>query len=199
MCAERKAGVKRKSAETDINVKLRIGSGKTVKIDCGIPFMNHMLELFAKHGGFSLNIKGRGDTEVDCHHTVEDLGIVLGQAFRKALGNRKGIERYGEAFVPMDESLVRVALDISGRPYLFYDVKMPKKRFEGFDYSLIKEFMRAFSIHSAITLHVSLLYGGNQHHICEAVFKALAVALRRACSVSGSFKTVPSTKGVLDL
>lgn len=199
MCAQRKADVKRKSAETAINVKLGIGKNKSVEIDCGIPFMNHMLELFARHGGFSLKIAGRGDTEVDCHHTVEDLGIVLGQAFRKALGNRKGIQRYGEAFVPMDESLVRAVVDISGRPYLFYDVKMPKKRFEGFDYPLIKEFLRAFSIHSAMTMHISLLYGANQHHICEAVFKALAVALKRACSVSGKNGIIPSTKGVLDL
>ncbi|RMF92826.1 MAG: imidazoleglycerol-phosphate dehydratase HisB [Candidatus Schekmanbacteria bacterium] len=199
MSAERKSNIKRESAETKIKVNLNLDGKRAVKIDTGIPFMNHMLELFAKHGGFSLRIQGRGDTEVDCHHTVEDLGIVIGQAFRKALGKRKGIERYGEAFIPMDESLARVVIDISGRPYLYYDVKMPKKRFEGFDYSLIEEFLRAFSVHSATTIHISLLYGKNQHHICEAIFKALAVALKRACAISGKNASIPSTKGVLDL
>lgn len=198
MAEKRKSKVERNSSETRISVNLKIDGEGKCRIDVGIPFLNHMLDLFARHGEFDIEIKGKGDIEIDCHHTVEDAGIVLGQAFRNALGERKGIARYGEAYTPMDESLARVVLDISGRPYLKYDVKMPPKKFAGFDYSLVKEFFRAFSIQSGITLHISLLYGENQHHICEAVFKAFGRALKKACDRTRKGQGIPSTKGRLD-
>ena len=184
-------------------VKLNIaGTGKS-SIQTGIPFFDHMLGLFAKHGIFDIKLKAKGDVEVDYHHTVEDVGICLGDAFKKALHSKAGIERFGqaEARIPMDESLAEVSIDISGRPHLTY--KLPKKIFsiktdtERFSFELIEEFFRAFVLNSGITVHVDLVRGTNTHHMKESIFKAFAVALSRACSLSPRKKGIPSTKGSL--
>ncbi|MCX7635589.1 MAG: imidazoleglycerol-phosphate dehydratase HisB [Syntrophales bacterium] len=193
----RKAKVIRNTMETDIEVELAVdGTGKG-RIDTTIPFMDHMLQLFARHGLFDLVVKGRGDTSVDHHHLVEDLGICLGQAFREALGAKEGLERYGFAAVPMDETLANVAVDLSGRPYLVYRVPLGRGRIGDFDPALLREFFKAFADHNTCTLHVNLLYGKNEHHIAEAVFKAFARALRDASSQRERIEGVMSTKGTL--
>jgi imidazoleglycerol-phosphate dehydratase len=194
----RKVSLDRNTKETAIRVELDLdGSGK-YSVKTGIPFMDHMLSLFCKHGLFDLKMRAQGDTEVDDHHTVEDTGIVLGKAFKQALGNMKGITRYGEASVPMDESLATVNLDISGRPYLVYKVEFPKRsKLKDFDPDLIEDFLQAFSANAGITLHIRVAYGRNTHHIIEAVFKALGRALRQAASIDPRVKGVPSTKGRL--
>jgi len=157
-----------------------------------------MLSLFSRHGLFDLNIRAKGDTEVDYHHTVEDIGIVLGDAIKKALGDKKGIKRYGEATVPMDETLATVSIDISGRPYLIYNVKLPKKaKLKEFDPDLIEDFFRSIVNHSGITLHINLIYGRDTHHILEAIFKAFGRALDQATMVDTRIKGIPSTKGRL--
>jgi imidazoleglycerol-phosphate dehydratase len=194
---KRKASIKRKTKETDIKLDLVVdGSGKS-KIKTGIGFFDHMLELFAKHGLFDLRLSCKGDTHVDMHHTVEDVAIVLGQAFRTALGNKKGIERYAENKVPMDEALAEVVIDISGRPHLTYAVQLPHKPFSEFDAETVKEFFEAFVLNAGINIHVNLWRGENTHHIIEAIFKAFAVALRKACQINPRKKGVPSTKGIL--
>jgi imidazoleglycerol-phosphate dehydratase len=167
------------------------------KISTTVAFMDHMLSLFARHGLVDLIIKGHGDTQVDDHHLVEDIGICLGDAVKKALGEKKGIKRYGSAMIPMDESLCSLAMDISGRPYLIYNVEFKNKKSDKFDYSLLKEFFKSFSDHSGITLHINLLYGSNNHHIAEAIFKALALALRKAVTIHGRIEGILSTKGSL--
>jgi imidazoleglycerol-phosphate dehydratase len=159
--------------------------------------MDHMLSLFARHGLVDLIIKGQGDTQVDDHHLVEDIGICLGDAVKKALGDKKGIRRYGSAVIPMDESLCSLVIDISGRPYLIYNVEFKSKKNDKFDYSLLREFFKSFSDHSGITLHINLLYGRNNHHIAEAIFKALALALRKAVTIHGRIEGILSTKGSL--
>ncbi|MDE7257561.1 MAG: imidazoleglycerol-phosphate dehydratase HisB [Clostridia bacterium] len=202
----RTAEIKRKTRETDIELSLNIDGGTyAINTDCG--FFNHMLELFAVHGSFGLNVKCAGDIEVDFHHTVEDVGIVLGQAFKKALGDKCGINRYADVTIPMDESLVLCAVDISGRGVLNYDLKIDsakvtdgsdivKQKAVGlFDTELIEEFFQSFVREAGITLHVVKLYGKNTHHIIECAFKAFARALRRAVEVTGT--AVPSSKGVL--
>ncbi|MFH1710172.1 MAG: imidazoleglycerol-phosphate dehydratase HisB [bacterium] len=195
--AKRKADIKRKTGETSIVISLNIdGRGKS-KIKTGIPFFDHMLELFAKHGVFDLNLSAKGDLEVDYHHTVEDIGICLGQALKKALGKKSGIYRYGEAKVPMDESLSEIIIDISGRPHLTYNVAFAKKRFVDFDVEVVKEFFEAFTLNAGVTMHVNLIRGSNMHHIIESIFKAFAVALSKACEISPRKKGVPSTKGIL--
>lgn len=195
---KRLASLERKTKETDIKVELRIdGTGK-YNLRTGIPFLNHMLSLFSRHGLFDLNIRAKGDTEVDYHHTVEDIGIVLGEAIKKALGDKKGIKRYGEASVPMDETLVTVSIDISGRPYLIYNVNLPKKtKLKEFDPDLIEDFFRSIVNHSDITLHINLIYGRDTHHILEAIFKAFGRALDQATMIEPRAKGIPSTKGRL--
>lgn len=194
----RKSSIKRKTSETSIKLGFSIdGSGKG-KIDSGIPFLDHMLTLFAKHGLFDLNIEATGDLEIDYHHTVEDIGIVLGQAITKAVGEKKGIRRYGSALLPMDETLASVALDISGRPYLVYNVALPKRgRIREFDADLVEDFFQALVNNSGMTLHINLRYGRNIHHIFEAVFKAFGRALDEATTIDNRVSGVPSTKGRL--
>ena len=194
----RKAMVERKTKETDIKMELNLdGTGKFT-VDTSIPFLDHMLSLMCKHGLFDLKIKAKGDVEIDDHHTVEDTGIVLGKALKQALGDMKGINRYGQASVPMDEALASVCLDISGRSYLVYKVEFPKKsKLKEFEPDLIEDFLQAFASSAGITLHVTVLYGRNTHHIIEAVFKALGRALKQAVSLDPRVKGVPSTKGSL--
>jgi imidazoleglycerol-phosphate dehydratase len=193
----RKAKVVRKTTETDIALEIDLDRATGSKIDTTIPFLNHMLDLFSRHGQFRLIVKSTGDTEIDDHHLVEDLGICLGRAVGEALGKKTGINRYGSTSVPMDESLCRVDIDVSGRPYLIYNVRYERRKIGGFDPSLVKEFFKAFTDHSGVTLHVNLAYGGNNHHIIEAVFKAFARALRQAVTVNPDISGVLSTKGTL--
>lgn len=190
----RMADVTRKTKETSIAASLILDGGEC-SVSTGIGFFDHMLTAFAVHGGFGLALNAEGDLFVDGHHTVEDTGIVLGQAFAKALGDRSGIERYGSFYLPMDEALALCVVDISGRPFLVYDAELSSQMIGEFDSSLTEEFLRAFAVNAGITLHVKVLYGKNAHHIVEAVFKALGHALKAACASSGG--GVLSTKGVL--
>lgn len=197
MPGERKAEFKRTTKETDILVKINLdGSGKG-KISTGIPFMDHMLELFAKHGFFDLEISASGDTEVDFHHTMEDLGLTIGQTLNEALGDKKGIRRYGHCILPMDEALALVALDLSGRPCLVYDLLPPADRIKDMDTALFHEFFQALCVKSGMNLHIQLLKGNEAHHVFEAVFKALAKALDQAVQCEPRVKGVLSTKGIL--
>jgi len=191
------AKIVRKTTETDIVLEIDLDKSSGSKIATTIPFFDHMLELFARHGFFKLVVKSKGDTQIDDHHLVEDLGICLGQSVGQALGKKIGINRYGSASVPMDECLCRVDLDISGRPYLIYKVKYERRKIGGFDPALVKEFFKAFTDHSGITLHINLLYGNNSHHIIEAVFKSFARALRDAVNINAKINGVLSTKGSL--
>ncbi|ERM90769.1 imidazoleglycerol-phosphate dehydratase [Caldanaerobacter subterraneus subsp. yonseiensis KB-1] len=193
----RKAEVKRKTAETDIYVELNIDGKGSYDIKTGIGFFDHMLSLFAKHGLFDLKVIAKGDLEVDTHHTVEDVGIVLGTAFLKASGDKKSIKRFSTFYVPMDEALVRVSLDISGRPYLYYDLPLKAERVGNFETETVEEFFRAFAYNFGITLHVELLHGVNTHHIVEASFKALGKALDEALKIDERIDGIPSTKGIL--
>lgn len=196
MREDRKAEVKRKTKETEIHLKIDLdGSGKH-SIQTGLPFFDHMLSLMAYHGRIDLSLRARGDLPVDGHHTVEDVGICLGEAIRKALGEAKGIWRYGWGMVPMDESLVSVALDLSMRPCLVYHVKLRRTRIGTFDLELVEEFLKALTNHARMTLHVNLLYGRNSHHMVESIFKGLGRALREAVSKDERAKGIPSTKGV---
>jgi len=198
MSANRTATIARKTAETDIKLTLNVdGSGRST-IATGVPFFDHMLTLFAKHGQFDLDVTCDGDVEVDYHHTVEDVGIVLGEAFKKALGDKKGIVRYGFFYVPMDEALARVVVDLSGRAALVYDVVSPTMYVRDFNLILVKEFARAFSNALACNLHVKLEYGEEPHHVAEAIFKALARALDAATLLDPrTAGQIPSTKGVI--
>ena len=192
----RKAQINRKTKETDIMLNLNLDGRGIYDIRTSIPFLDHMLSLFAKHGLFDLKIKARGDIEIDYHHTVEDIGICLGDAVKKALGAKAGIKRYGTAFVPMDEAIASVSMDISDRPYLVYKVAMPKKsKIKNFEADLIEDFLQAIVNRSGMTLHVSVPYGRNIHHMIEALFKALGRALREATTVDPRIKGVMSTKG----
>ena len=190
----------RKTAETDIQIELLVdGSGKS-QIDTGVPFFDHMLTLFARHGLFDLNVKVVGDIEVDYHHTVEDTGIVLGQCFREALGNKAGITRYGFWLLPMDETLAEVAIDLSGRAFLSYHAPERVEAIGGvnrFSYQLVEEFLRAFSSSLLATLHVEIRRGRDAHHMAEAIFKGLAKAVDAACQIDPRVEGVPSTKGML--
>ena len=193
----RKAKIERNTLETKIMVELELdGEGKS-NIHTGIGFFDHMLTLFARHGSFDLNVTVDGDVFVDGHHTVEDTGIVLGQALAKAIGDKQGISRYGASFVPMDEALAHVAVDISGRAYLVYQAEIKSPMVGGFDTELVEEFFRALALQSGLTLHVRLLYGTNAHHCIEAMFKAFARALSEAAQYDPTVKGVLSTKGVL--
>ena len=191
----RSAYVERKTKETDIKLKLNLDGGD-IKIDTGIGFFDHMLTAFAVHGGFGLEAKCDGDLNVDCHHTIEDVGIVLGQAFMQALGDKAGIERYGSFFVPMDEALGFCAVDISGRPYLVFEADFPEEAVGGFDTCMTEEFFRAFAMNSAITVHARVTYGSNSHHMIEAVFKAFGHAMKIAVRENET-GAVLSTKGTL--
>jgi imidazoleglycerol-phosphate dehydratase len=194
----RKAEIKRKTAETDITVSLNVDGTGRGTIDTQIPFMDHMLLLLAAHSFMDLNITARGDIEVDHHHTVEDIGICLGAAINEALGDRKGISRYGEAHLPMDESLARVVLDLSNRPFLSYNVPSNLRPSGTFDVGLIKEFLRAFVNNAGITLHVDLIHGEEPHHVAEAIFKGLARAMDSAASLDRRLGSgIRSTKGTL--
>jgi len=195
--ADRKTTIERKTAETDIIVELNIDGRGQAEVSTGVGFLDHMLTLFAVHGFFDLHIRARGDVEVDDHHTVEDVGICLGQALAGALGDRSGICRYGNAHVPMDETLVRVCVDISNRPFLHYSATAPDQKVGRFDTALAKEFMRALALHGGLTLHVDLLHGENSHHIIEAVFKALARALASATGLRADLQGQLSSKGML--
>jgi imidazoleglycerol-phosphate dehydratase len=193
----RKAKILRKTAETDISIEINLDGKGNGKISTTVAFIDHMLNLFARHGLFDLVIKGKGDTHIDDHHLIEDMGICLGSAVKKALGDKKGIVRYGSATVPMDESLCSVAIDISGRPYLIYNVEFKSKKIGAFDFSLIREFFKSFSDHSGMTLHINLIYGKNNHHMAEAIYKAFALALRKAVTIHGRIEGILSTKGSL--
>ena len=191
------AEISRKTAETDITVSIELdGEGKS-QISTGIPFMDHMLTLFAKHGFFDLNVSARGDLEVDCHHTMEDLGIVLGQLLAKAAGDKAGIRRYGNFLLPMDETLVMIALDLSGRGGLYYDVTPPAVQLNNIDTRLFHEFFQAFAIQSGLNLHIKMFSSCETHHLFEAIFKGLAKALDQALSYDERVKGVLSTKGML--
>jgi imidazoleglycerol-phosphate dehydratase len=192
------AKVERKTKETDIRLSINLDGEGKYAIDTSIPFLDHMLSLMSKHGLLDMKIKAKGDIDIDFHHTVEDIGIVLGKAMKEALGNMQGITRYGQASVPMDEALAMVSIDISGRPYLVYKVEIPKKsKIKNFDPDLIEDFLQAFASNSSITLHVITPYGRNTHHIIEAIFKALGRAIRQAVAIDPKVKGVPSTKKVL--
>ncbi|MBI3994394.1 MAG: imidazoleglycerol-phosphate dehydratase HisB [Nitrospirae bacterium] len=194
----RRAEVQRKTTETQVKVRLDLDGTGQSRVRTTMPFLDHMLTLTAKHGRFDLTVIARGDTEVDFHHTVEDIGIVLGETVAKALSDKQGIKRYGSFSVPMDEAIARVDLDLSGRPYLIYAVPLPKKKLiRDFDTELIEEFFKAFVVHSGITLHVNVPYGKNPHHILEAIFKAFGRALDQAVQPDARTRGVPSTKGKL--
>ena len=194
---ERSVKVSRDTLETQISVALNLdGSGKS-RFATGIPFLEHMLEQIARHGVFDLEIDASGDLHIDDHHTVEDIGITLGQAFKQALGDKKGIVRYGHAYVPLDEALSRVVIDFSGRPGLEYRVEFTRPRIGAFDADLIHEFFQGFVNHAPATLHIDNLAGNNAHHVAETVFKAFARALRVAVSHDERMRGVPSTKGSL--
>ena len=193
----RTAHIKRATRETQIEVKLVLDGHGRFKVDTGLPFLNHMLELFARHALMDLRLRARGDLAVDYHHTVEDLGLCLGRALDKALGNRRGIRRYGCATIPMDDSLSRVVVDLGGRPYLVYEVANKRRKILAFDVSLIKEFLQAFCVQARMNLHVAHLYGREPHHAYESIFKALARALREAVARDARETGIPSSKGTL--
>ena len=190
----REATLSRKTKETDIRLSLALEGGE-VEVSTGIGFFDHMLTAFAFYGGLGLKLEVQGDLEVDGHHTVEDVGIVLGQAMSRALGDRKGIRRFASAYIPMDEALCFTALDFSNRPFLVFDADMPQPMIGAYDACLTEEFMRAFAVNSGLTLHMKCLYGKNAHHITEALFKSLGVSVKEAVAITGT--GVTSTKGVL--
>jgi imidazoleglycerol-phosphate dehydratase len=194
----RQARVERKTKETEITLQLNLDGTGASKVQTPIPFFSHMLEAWSKHGLVDLAVEASGDVEVDIHHTVEDVGIVLGQALRQALGDKRGIVRYGTAFVPMDEALVQASIDLSGRPFLVFNVPVARTRVANFDLDMLQEFFRAFAFNAEITLHVTMHYGHNLHHIVEAVFKAVGRSLAEATRLNPRIAGVlPSTKGTL--
>ena len=193
----RRAEIERKTAETQISIKLNLDGEGTCDIATGIGFLDHMLTLLAKHSFMDLTVKAKGDLEVDSHHTVEDIGIVLGEALQEALGDKAGIHRYGNCFIPMDETLAQVCLDFSGRPFLVFDAEIPKIQLGNYDTEMTEEFFRAVAVHCGLTLHIRVLYGSNVHHIIEAIFKAFARAVAEAAAVDPRVKGVMSSKGVL--
>ncbi|MBU2590515.1 MAG: imidazoleglycerol-phosphate dehydratase HisB [Nitrospinota bacterium] len=193
----RKGESKRKTNETDIGISLKIDGIGKYSIDTSVPFLDHMLSQIAKHGFFDMEVTATGDTKIDFHHTVEDAGIVLGEVFKSALGDKKGIRRYGYASVPLNEALANVTVDLSGRPYFVYNVNLPKEKVGDFDVELIEEFFNAFAVHCGVTLHINVLYGTNLHHIVEAIFKSFAKAMDMATSIDDRSNAIPSTKGNL--
>ncbi|MCK5130237.1 MAG: imidazoleglycerol-phosphate dehydratase HisB [Clostridiales bacterium] len=193
----RNAKINRKTNETDITISLEIDGKGKYDIDTKVGFLDHMLTLFSRHSLIDLDVKCDGDIEIDCHHSVEDVGIALGQAISKALGNKESIKRFGTFFVPMDETLVMVSLDISNRPYLYYDLDLPAFSIGNFDTEMVEEFFRAIAQNAGLTLHIKILHGKNTHHIIEAAFKAFGRAVNIACTIDKRFEGVPSTKGML--
>lgn len=193
----RTATIERITKETRIRLSLNLDGSGDAKISTSAPFLDHMLNLFSRHGLFDLEVEATGDIDIDFHHTVEDIGIVLGGAFKQALGDKDGIRRYGQASVPMDETLASVSVDISGRPYLVYHVNLPKVKVGEFDVELAREFFQAFVSHCGLNLHINVMYGENVHHIIEACFKAFARALDIATQLDPRIVGVMSTKGVL--
>ncbi|MFD2679382.1 imidazoleglycerol-phosphate dehydratase HisB [Bacillus seohaeanensis] len=193
----RSAEVVRKTNETNIALNLNVDGEGDSSVETGVPFMSHMLDLFTKHGQFDVTIDAKGDTEVDDHHTTEDIGICLGQALVKALGDKKGIKRYGSAFVPMDEALAQVVVDLSNRPHLEFRAELPSQKVGTFDTELVHEFLWKFALEARMNLHVIVHYGHNTHHIIEAIFKALGRALDEATTIDPRVKGIPSTKGML--
>lgn len=194
----RQASVERKTDETNITVSLDLDGDGAVTVSTGVPFLDHMLDALGHHSRFGLDVTCEGDTVIDTHHSVEDVGIVVGQALKQALGERKGIARFASAYAPLDESLARVVVDVSGRPFLSYDAEMTESVI-GADFaaSLVEEFWRAVAVHAGLTLHIDLLRSRNSHHAAEAIFKAAALALRDATRITGDVATTPSTKGML--
>lgn len=193
----RQTTIARQTGETAINMNFNIdGTGQT-NIDTGVGFFDHMLTAFTKHGLFDLTVKCDGDIEVDQHHSVEDVGIVLGQAFNECIGTKEGINRFATAYVPMDEALAQASIDISGRAFLVFNVEGLKDKVGEFDTELVEEFFHAFTSHAKVTLHINLQYGKNTHHMIEAVFKAFGRALNEASAINPNIKGVPSTKGML--
>ncbi|RXT04028.1 imidazoleglycerol-phosphate dehydratase HisB [Ammoniphilus sp. CFH 90114] len=193
----RSSQIHRKTNETDIELSFEIDGEGKAEIDTGVPFLNHMLDLFTKHGQFNLTVKAVGDIDIDYHHTVEDIAICLGQVLREALGDKKGIKRYGNSFVPMDETLAQVVIDLSNRPHLEYRAQYPSPQVGQFPTELVHEFMWKLALEARMNLHIILHYGMNTHHMIEAIFKALARALDEATSIDPRVKGVPSTKGML--
>lgn len=193
----RKAHISRTTNETDIQLELAIDGEGKAELETGVPFLTHMLDLFAKHGQFNLRVQAKGDIEIDDHHTTEDIGICLGQALREALGDKKGIRRYGNAFVPMDEALAQVVIDLSNRPHFEFRGEFPSEKVGTFDVELVHEFLWKLALEARMNLHVIVHYGRNTHHMIEAVFKALGRALDEATMIDPRVKGVPSTKGML--
>jgi imidazoleglycerol-phosphate dehydratase len=195
--AGRTGSVSRKTNETDIQLSFAVDGTGQAEIETDVPFLNHMLDLFTKHGQFDLNVQARGDVDIDDHHTVEDIGICLGQTLLEALGDKKGIRRYASVFVPMDEALAQVVIDLSNRPHFEYRAEYPSQQVGSFSTELVHEFLWKFALEARMTLHVIVHYGQNTHHMIEAVFKALGRALDEATSIDPRVTGVPSTKGVL--
>jgi len=196
--ADRKATIKRDTLETQIEVSINLDGDGTCAVDTGVPFLDHMLDQVARHGMIDLNIKAKGDLHIDAHHTVEDVGITLGQAFAEAVGSKKGIRRYGHAYVPLDEALSRVVIDFSGRPGLEYHAEYPRARVGDFDVDLLVEFFQGFINHAMVSLHIDNIRGKNSHHIAETIFKAFGRALRMALEIDPRMGDIlPSTKGKL--
>ena len=193
----RKAEINRKTAETDVAASLSLDGEGKAEIATGVPFLDHMLTIFARHGLFDLRVRAKGDVETDDHHTVEDVGLALGQAMREALGNKAGIRRFGEASVPLDEALVSCVVDLGGRPFLAYNVRIKQERVGTFATDLVQDFLLAFTNQAGMNLHVNLVQGRNPHHVIEATFKALARALDAATRIDPRVRGVPSTKGSL--
>lgn len=196
---EKKAQIYRKTNETDINMSINLYGSGIYNIKTGIGFFDHMLTHISKHGFIDLNVEAKGDLEVDCHHTIEDIGIVLGQCITKALGDKKGIKRYGSMILPMEEALVLCAVDLSGRPYLGFDAEFTMERVGEMDTEMVEEFFRAVCIHGGINLHIKVLSGKNNHHIIEAIFKAFGKALDEASQLDARIEGVLSTKGILEV
>ncbi|MFZ4450956.1 imidazoleglycerol-phosphate dehydratase HisB [Salibacterium aidingense] len=194
---ERRSSIERNTKETNIRLDMNIDGEGNSSITTGVPFMSHMLDLFTKHGHFDVTIEAQGDTEVDDHHTTEDIGICLGQVFHEAVGDKKGIRRYGQAMVPMDDALAQVVVDLSNRPHLEYRADLPGAKVGTFDTELVHEFLWKFALEARINLHIIVHYGYNTHHIIEAVFKAMGRALDEATQLDERVKGVPSTKGLL--
>lgn len=197
MTNKRTAKIERMTNETKVWVEIDLDGEGKADIDTGVPFMDHMLDLFTKHGLFDASIKAKGDTYIDDHHTTEDIGIVLGQAVKKALGDKIGIKRYGNAFVPMDDALAQVVIDISNRPHLEFRAQFPTEKVGNFDTELVHEFLWKFALEARMNVHVIVHYGANTHHMIEAIFKALARAIDDAITKDDRVKGVPSTKGLL--
>ena len=193
----RTSHLKRSTSETQIEIKLNLDGSGIQEIKTPVPFLDHMLSQLARHGYFDLTIKAEGDTHIDFHHTIEDVGIAVGQAFKEALGDKKGIRRFSEANVPLNEALAQCIIDISGRAFFVFNVELPKAKLGEFDVELVPEFFQAFSANSGITLHLNSPYWNNLHHITEALFKSFARALDSACSLDSRTSEVPSTKGTL--